>query len=336
MRVLRPDSSKISKKVSILIPMRNEEKNVTPVVTSVIDSKNLEHCEILVLDDGSEDATLAQLNSFTGAITVIQGRALPMDWMGKPYACHQLSEKSDGDYLVFLDADVRPSSEAICSAINLMESLSWDFLSPYPAQSAPTLLMKLIQPLLQWSWFASVPLRFAESGRINSMIVANGQFFLVKASAYENIGGHSSVKAEVLEDLCLARALSRAGYKGGVADASALIRCSMYEQNSEMINGYTKSLWKAFGGTLGTLVTIFVLISSQILPAILLLLGNNWALLPFLMASITHLASSLKTRSWPVNALMHPISLTVLILLIAESIRRKAIGRLEWRGRRVI
>jgi glycosyltransferase involved in cell wall biosynthesis len=336
MRVLRSEEGFVSPSVSVLVPMRNEERNVASLIPALLRSQNLKNFHVSVLDDGSDDKTHEELLRFSREITITQGKELPAGWMGKPFACYQLSSQSASEYLLFVDADVRPSPEAIASAITFIERLKWDFLSPYPAQSAPTLLMRLIQPLLQWSWFASVPLRFAESGKVNSMIVANGQFFLVKRSAYESIGGHAVVKAEVLEDLALARALSEAGFKGGVADGSELIQCSMYERDRDLIDGYTKSLWKAFGGVAGSIFTIALLVATQILPITLLIAGVYGALVPFLLAGLTHLLSSIKTRSLPINSLAHPVAILLLILLICESYRRKVLGRLEWRGRRVI
>lgn len=336
MRMVRESDAVISESVSILIPMRNEEANVAPLIKALAASRNLLTFEIKVLNDHSEDLTFEHLQDFAQQITILEGRPLPAGWMGKPFACHQLAEGCLSEFLVFVDADVRPAPQAISSAITLMRTLDWDFISPYPAQMAQTKMMKLIQPLLQWSWFSSVPLRIAESGRWASMVIANGQFFIVKRQAYESIQGHESVKAEVLEDLCLARALSGAGFQGGVADGSAVITCSMYECNKDLITGYTKSLWKAFGGVIGSIIAVLLLTLTQILPIILLASGQVWAIVPFICAALSHFFSSLKTASRPVNTLTHPIAIALLVLLICESYRRKRLGQLEWRGRKVL
>jgi hypothetical protein len=216
-----------------------------------------------------------------------------------------------------------------------MESLGWDFISPYPREHGRTVMMKLVQPLLQWSWLASVPLRIAESGRQESMVIANGQFFIVKRSAYEEISGHSSVKSEILDDLSLARTLTRAGFKGGVAEGSEVVECTMYQTNSEMIAGYTKSLWKAFGGALGTTVTLLLLTATQILPVVLLAFGVKVAVIPLALISLTHLLAALRVKANPINTIAHPVAAALLIALIVESYRRRSRGQLQWRGRTV-
>jgi len=334
-RVVTPANILISHSVAVLIPMRNEEINAQEVIQSCLSSTGLGDFRVRVLDDASTDGTSRAINSFGSRIESLQGRPLEDGWLGKPFACSQLSDVSKEDYLVFVDADVRLSPQAISSSIALMQQLNWDFLSPYPAEEGDTFFMKLVQPLLQWSWLTSVPLRFAESGKRASMIIANGQFFIVKRSAYEAISGHNSVKNEILEDLMIARLLSKSGFKGGVADASAVARCRMYASNNELIRGYTKSLWKAFGGPIGTLFTVALLIATQILPLLLILAGYQIALLPFAAVALTHLLAARRTRSPLVNTITHPLAALSLIALIAESYRRRSLGTLEWRGRKV-
>ena len=334
-RVVTATNKLIASSVAILIPMRNEEENANAVINLCLSSAGLSQFTVRVLDDSSSDSTPQILKTFGERIELLKGRTLDSGWLGKPFACSQLSDVSKEDYLVFIDADVRLSPQAISSSIALMQQLDWDFLSPYPAQEGDTFIMKLVQPLLQWSWLTSVPLRFAESGKRSSMIIANGQFFIVKRSAYEAINGHKAVKSEILEDLMIARLLSKSGFKGGVADASAVARCRMYTSNNELIKGYTKSLWKAFGGPIGTLFTVALLIATQILPLLLILAGYQIALLPFAAAALTHLLAARRTRSPLLNTITHPLAALSLIALIAESYRRRSLGTLEWRGRKV-
>jgi cellulose synthase/poly-beta-1,6-N-acetylglucosamine synthase-like glycosyltransferase len=334
-RRISPSTSTISESVAILIPMRDEEKNVDGVLTTALASTGLTNFSVIALDDSSSDQTSELLTHFGEKVTVVNGKELPAGWLGKPYACHQLSGATTARYLVFIDADVRLSPSAVSSAIAAMQENQWDFLSPYPKQLGQTLLMRLIQPLLQWSWLTSVPLRLAERGIANSMIVANGQFLIIRRGAYEAVKGHRSVQAEVLEDLELARVLNSHGSKGAVADASSVVTCTMYETDQQLITGYTKSLWKAFGGVFGSVLTITLLLLTQVAPITLFFSGYTEALIPFLAVAITHLLASYRTRSSTINALAHPLAALALIALICESWRRKSRGQLVWRGRRV-
>jgi glycosyltransferase involved in cell wall biosynthesis len=316
----------IGESVDVLIPMRDEEDNVGGSLKSALNSELLEASSVYVLDDGSTDQTGKLISEFK--VNKLTGTELPAGWLGKVWACHNLSKAGSGKYLVFLDADVRLHPYAIASAITRMNKFGWDFISPYPKQIAGSFLEKLIQPLLQWSWLASVPLRLAEKFPNRSMTIANGQFFIVKRSAYEEAGGHAAIPGEVLDDLELARLLISKGFKGGVADGSAVASCRMYKTNSQLIDGYTKSLWKAFGGQFGTVVAIILLFFTGISPY----LGIG---APATFIFLSRFLAAIKTRSNPAYAFLHPISIVILLYLITLSSIRKSRGTLIWRGRTV-
>lgn len=335
MRVVRKGSARgIQGVVSILIPMRNEAENVVGVLTSVVASTFIPEREILILDDHSEDSTATLLQGFP-EVTTYEGIDLPTSWLGKNFACHQLAAHSKGEYLVFIDADVRVFEPAIAAAITYMNSLGWDFISPYPRQIAITFFERLIQPLLQWSWLASVPLRFAERAKFPSMIIANGQFMIIKRQAYIAAGGHKAIRHEVLDDLELARLLAKSGFKGGVADASSVAACRMYKTQSELFDGYTKSLWRAFGSPIGAIVMSLFLFLTGVLPLLLALAGYRTAWLGYFIVVLSRYIAALRTRSTPSSALLHPFAIVTLIYLIIKSWYQKSTSQLMWRGRSV-
>ena len=319
-------ATRVGETVDVLIPMRNEEENVEGCLKSVLNSELLEVSKVFVLDDGSSDSTAELIGQFK--VDKLIGTQPPSGWLGKVWACHNLAQAGSGRYLVFMDADVRLHPYAIASAITKMNKFGWDFISPYPRQISGSFLERLIQPLLQWSWLASVPLRIAEKFPNRSMTIANGQFFIVKRSAYNTSGGHAAIPNEVLDDLELARLLISKGFKGGVADGSAVASCRMYKNNSQLIEGYTKSLWKAFGGQFGTLVAIFLLYFTGISPY----LGIG---APASFIFLSRVLAAIKTRSNPAYAFLHPISILVLLYLIVLSSIRKSRGTLQWRGRAI-
>jgi len=320
--------------ISILIPMRNEERNVSEVIAAVTTQEQISNNEIIVLDDNSTDSTKELLARYTN-IRVLDGAELPQGWLGKNYACHQLVAHSSGELLVFLDADVRIAPQAVAAAIVSMESWGWDFISPYPRQDATTFVERLIQPLLQWSWLSSVPLRFAENTQFTSMVIANGQFFIVRKDAYLSSGGHKEIRSEVLDDLELARLLVKNGFKGGVANGSSIAQCRMYNSASELADGYTKSLWRAFGGVAGTIVVALYLTLTGIAPLVLALSGFPIAWLGYFLIVGSRLIAGVKVKSTLSSALLHPLSIVVLLLLTIRSWIFKSRGTLTWRGRKV-
>ena len=336
--ILRPSSGTgvIAARVEILIPMRNEARNVQGVLSSALNQKRLGDFAVRVLDDGSTDQTGELLSEISNPrFTWRKGGELIDGWLGKNFALHTLSKESRSDYLVFIDADVRLAENAISDSIELMEERGLDYLCPYPRQIAISWLERLMQPLLQWSWFASLPLILAERSLRSSTVVANGQFFLVKSKAYHAIGGHESIKNEVLDDMELARRLRRAGFRGTVVDGTQIATCRMYESGTELISGYRKSQWRAFGGTAGAISVIVLLILTSILPAILAFAGSQIGLISFIAVLLSRVIVAFRVRSSVVSSLFHPIAIAFWIYLIVSSIYQRRNGQLNWRGRAI-
>ena len=332
-RVIKNSPTKVSGSVSVLIPMRNEEANVKGCLSSVLAQKGLDTLEVIAIDDGSTDNTSNEVKAFP-IVELISGEKLPDKWLGKLWACQQLAEKSSGDYLVFVDADVRLSDYAVANSISKMGN--WDFISPYPRQLTSGFVQKIFQPLLQWSWLSSVPLLIAQKYSIKSMAVANGQFLIIKRDAYFKSGAHAGIKTEVLDDLMLARNLLKQGYKGGVAEASNIATCHMYKNKMELFKGYQKSLWKAFGSVPGTILAIALLIVTGILPIISTALGSTSGLAAFGLITLSRMISSLRTGSLPNSAIFHPLAILMLLGLILFSWYGKITNTITWRDRTVI
>ena len=329
-RVVKNQPYEIVKKVSILIPMRNEEANVTGCLDSVFNQKGLTSFEIIVLDDQSTDKTLSKLQKYS-QLKIISGVPLPSGWLGKVWACHQLSQAADGEIFVFFDADVRLAENAVASAIAKMHG--WNFISPYPKQFSIGLPERIFQPLLHWSWLSSVPLLISQKFSIKSMSVANGQFFVVEKAAYEISGGHERIKNEVLDDLALSKSLLASGFKGGVAEGSQVSSCTMYTTFNQLIKGYQKSLWNAFGGVFGSIFVSILLLATGVLTFIAALAGSKLAAISFLLIYLSRIISSIRSGQTPVTAIAHPVAVLIFIYINIYSWIGKLSGNLSWRDR---
>jgi len=327
-------TSELTQSIGVIVPMRNEAENVEGVVATLAAQEGSLH--FYLLDDNSEDQTLELLQRFTQAdsrFTVIKGGVLNDKWIGKTWALQQLFEEAKEEILVSIDADVRLSNDAINKAVTALNSARLDFVSPYPRQIAQSFAERLIQPLLQWSWLTTVPLRYAESSGQQSMAVANGQFFVVRRSALASIGGYQSVKHAVIDDVFLARELVKNGSSGTVINGSEIAETRMYATWSQIKAGYGKSLNQAFGSLFGALFVVAFLIATCIAPLLLGLLGNPYGWLGFAAIVGTRVLSAIKSRGSALDSVLHPISVLALIYLIAYSYLRR--GSIQWKGRTV-
>jgi len=217
--------------------------------------------------------------------------------------------------------------------VTAMNDARLDFVSPYPRQIAQSFAERLIQPLLQWSWLTTVPLCYAERSGQKSMAVANGQFFVVRRSALESIGGYQSVKHAVIDDVFLARELVKNGSSGTVINGSEIAETRMYASWSEIKAGYGKSLNQAFGSIVGAAFVVVFLIATCIAPLLLGLLGNPYGWLGFAAIVGTRVLSAIKSRGSELDSVLHPISVVALIYLIVYSYLRR--GSIQWKGRTV-
>lgn len=327
-------SSELLETVAVVVPMRNEAVNVEGIVATLSAQDGPFH--FYLLDDNSEDSTWELLQRFTASdsrFTVIQGAPLADGWIGKTWALQQLYIASKEEIVVSIDADVRLTNDAINKAITSLRSAGLDFLSPYPRQIARTFGERLIQPLLQWSWLTTVPLRYAEGARQKSMAVANGQFFVVRRSALDLIKGYESVKHAVIDDVFLARQLIASGSSGTVINGSEIAETRMYASWQEIEAGYGKSLNKAFGSLLGAIFVITFLFATSIAPLVLGLLGNPYGWLGFAAMIGTRALSAIKSRGNVLDSVLHPISIAALIYLIVYSYLVR--GTVTWKGRTV-
>ena len=330
------NSAPVQASITLLLPVRNEEENIAECIATLKSQSGVENLKFIIINDQSTDKTAALLASAIAddaRFTVVETEGPRTGWLGKVSALQSGYEAAGAEFIVTLDADVRLSSDALCRAVNQLSDLNLDFISPYPRQEARTIAEKLIQPLLHWSWMSTIILRLAEKKPHPSTAVANGQFFIARKSALDAVGGFQSVQNQILDDIEIARSLIKSGFRGVVTEGAEIAHTRMYQNFSEIREGYGKSLHKAFGGKLGAVVATSFIAMTGILPFVFALRGSLIATITFLLIAFTRALSALRAKSNPFYALLHPISSALLIYLIAYSWRKR--GSIQWKGRTV-
>ena len=340
MRRLSP-TTEIRQQVNVLLPCRNEALRITSTLAALRNQESLHDWHLYLLDDRSEDHTFSLITEETSSMdnaTVLRGEPLNGEWIGKSFALHQLLTKSrKSEFTVLIDADVTLSKAAIAQSISTLVSSKLDFLSIYPKQITRSWSEFLLQPLLQWTWLTTLLLRPSERSVRPSTTVANGQFMVIRTAALADIGGFSSVKNFVLDDIALARALKHAGHHGTVINGAEIIECRMYEDFRQLSAGYRKSLWSAFGSPIsaGIVATLFAWAYIFPLPMALLGSGKSSALAmgALVIAIGIRVTTAITTRSPIASALFHPLAIGIFIYLLAASWIDRFRGNLSWSGR---
>ncbi|WP_405099047.1 glycosyltransferase [Micromonospora sp. NBC_01412] len=340
---------RVAETVAVLLPLRDEAARVTPCLRALLAQRGVPDLRIVVLDDGSADGTADVVRAVAGAdprVTLLTGVAPPPGWLGKPHACHQLATRADpaATVLAFVDADVVLTPYAVAAVVAELRAARVTLLSPYPRIVVATAADRLVQPLLQWLWLTFLPLRAMERSPRPSLAAAGGQFLVADRAGYDAAGGHAAVRARVLEDIELARAVKRSGGRIALADGSRLAACRMYDDWPQLRDGYTKSLWATFGHPGAAAVVLALLLLLYAAPPLIALVAlpagapavAALASLGYLLGAAGRAVSARATggRWWP-DALGHPVSVVVLGWLTLRSYHLRKRRRLSWRGRPV-
>lgn len=335
--------------VTILLPARDEAHRIEPCLRALL-AQDHEALRVIVLDDGSTDGTpdlVRELVADDIRFQVLDGSDAhpPTGWLGKPWACHRLADAAlvqdpPADLMIFVDADVTLAPDAARRIAGLMAESGLDLASPYPRQIAITAAERLVQPLLQWSWLTTLPLGLAEGSPRPSLTAANGQVLAITPAAYRRCGGHEAVRHEVLEDIALARAVKATGGRANVTDGTDLATCRMYTGHEELVDGYTKSLWAAFGSPAGSAGATGILTFAYVLPpaaALLAPTAGTRALgaAGYVAGVAGRVLVARRTGARTSDTWSHPLAILALDGLTAMSWDRHRRGTLTWKGRGV-
>jgi len=338
----RPDR-RLAERVSVLLPLRNEAHRVTPCLEALLAQEGVDELEIIVLDDGSTDGTADVVRNVVGTdprVKLLDADDVdpPQGWLGKPWACHRLAAEANGSVLVFVDADVVLAPHAVAASVSLLRESGTQLVSPYPRQLAESPLERLTQPLVNWSWMATLPMMLAET-RNPAFAAAIGQFLVIDAVAYRAAGGHESVKGHVVEDVEVLRSLKRAGFRGLPVHGGDIATCRMYNGAVEVYDGYTKSLWSVFGSTPGAVGGVAAMLMIYVLPPVAAVVARDratraWGALGYAssVAGRAMVARRTGERMWP-DVLVMPASMGAFATLTVASLLRRRRGSTTWKGR---
>ncbi|WNV77324.1 glycosyltransferase family 2 protein [Geodermatophilus sp. DSM 44513] len=331
----------VRRAVTVVLPVRDEEAQVGGCLAAVLAQQGVADLRVVVVDDGSTDGTADVVRAVADPrVRLVRAAEPPPGWLGKPHACATGADAGDpgeDGVLVFLDADVRLFPDAVAGAVAVLDTHGLDLVSPWPRPVTATPAERLVQPLGPWLWVTTLPVRVAERSARPSLTAANGQFLVVRRSAYLRAGGHEGVRGEVIEDVALARAVKRAGGRAVPVDGSRLAACRMYDGWPALRAGYAKSLWASVGGSpVASLAGAAGLTAVWVVPAVAALRGSRAGLVGYAAGVAGRAVSAAATgsRVWP-DSLAHPLSVLLFDVLLAGSVAGRRRGTLTWRGRPV-
>lgn len=324
--------------VSVLIPARNEEENISACLEAVL-KQSYTNIEILVLNDNSTDNTQAIIQNISEKnkkITLINGKQLPKNILGKNWACTQLAEIAKGEYLLFMDADVTISPSVIKSSINYFSKYKLDVLSVFPTQKIHSIGEWLVVPLMNWLLLAFLPLNLVYKSRNKSFTAANGQFMMWKTEAYFKTGGHTAASMELVEDMFLAQNAKQQGFKLMTLLGGDFIRCRMYNNFKSAVEGFSKNFYPGFklSPELFTLM-ILLLFTINTIPFLFAVSEQIFYYTVAAILLIRIIVSLLSKQSVFLNLLLHPFQMILILFTGINSMVLFHKRKITWKGRKV-
>lgn len=326
--------------LSVIIPARNEEKNLTLLLGDLM-KQTTKVDQIIVIDDGSTDQTAKVAESF--GVTLLQVVDKPHGWIGKSFACQTGADYSDNDVLLFLDADVRLKPDSLqkvyATFLNTGTVIS---VQPFHA------VRKWYEQLCLFFNVISVgALGINQNNEVNKTSGLFGPLILIPKKVYKKIGGHASIKASILDDMSLGEELDKANiaytcFVGGDTIAYRMYRDGLRALSEGFIKNFAAGAMKT---SFVSFLLVFIWISSLFRAPIGIatsIINQNGVALYFYFLFYVLLVIQLLWISKQIGSfkkiviIFYPICLLFFFILLLYSFYIKLFKRpVKWKGRTI-
>ena len=321
--------------VSILIPARNEEKNIGNILDDILHQDYTE-IEVIVFNDISTDRTAEIVREYAladGRITLTDSDFLPEGWLGKNWACQSLSKKAKGDFLLFLDADVRIGNELILNAVSFAKHFKLALVSIFPKQIIKTIGEKITVPNMNYILLSLLPLILVRKLGNPSIAAANGQFMFFDSRIYKSMQPHLKMKNNKVEDIGISRYLKSEKQRIACLVGDNTIQCRMYNGFNDAVNGFSKNVTAFFGNSL-ILALVFWFITSFGFLFVLVELPLYLFIVYLVTSIISRIVISRVSEQEVTENIFLIIPMQISLgLFIYHSFMNKNIKTFRWKGR---
>lgn len=337
--------------VSVIIPARNEARNIESCLRSVL-AAGYPGLEVIVVDDQSTDGTgeiATEIQRGDPRVLVFTTPPLPRDWFGKQWACWTGASKARGDVFCFTDADTTHGPALLTRSVNAMLARDADLFTVMGKQEMVTFWEKLIQPQI----FTMLNFWYGGTESVNRSQrtwrkIANGQFLMTRRAAYDETGGHEAVRAGVAEDLMLAQLYHRLGKRVVFMDGRRHFSTRMYTSLRELIAGWGKNVFAGGRHALPKIPGLrfifpLALVTPPLIvlaPSVILILALTgmlsgavllWAIVATAATLLAWTVIYMDEGESPFLGLLHPMGAIVTLFILLRAIVRGS--RVQWKDR---
>jgi chlorobactene glucosyltransferase len=344
--------------VSILIPAKDEGERIRNCLLSAI-GQDYPNLDVVAIDDRSTDNTGAVMDDVARAhpaLRVLHNAEPPAEgWTGKNNALHQGQKVARGQWLLFVDSDVVLQPDALSVAMAVVRRKNFGMLSLLPALESGSLMESVMVPLCAGAASSMYLIAMNNVGDYKGAAFANGQFMLMSRAAYDQVGGHVSVRDRFCEDVALAKLFKDNGLRPRVSWGADYCSVRMYSSLAGVIRGWSRIYYAAKVGS-----------PWRIVAGVLWLVFCSFTILPALVWGLYRLGHPVPaaygfgdvTASWLIGAGVHfglsttalavlyrwsrnparnallflPVGGPVLLYIFAKALKMCVTKKVEWRG----
>ncbi len=337
-RLVKDKNPDINMSVSVIIPARNEALNIANLLND-LKKQTFVPLEVIVVDDMSSDDTFKIAENLGAKVIKIESK--PDDWIGKSWACQKGAEAAKGDFLLFLDADIRLEKDALLRLVKTQKEVN-KTISVQPYHKTKKLYEQLssIFNIVQTA-ANGVSLPWKKT------LGLFGPVILISKNDYQTIGGHESVKKSIIEDIALGKVLDKAGLKYNLYISEGDISYRMYADGfKSLFNGWTKNI--ASGASSMPIITflmVFLFITSLVsVPSHIVIYAISFDLPWLLIYSVLYLiwifvllVLGHKIGKFnPLAIILFPIPVLFFTLIFIVSFFIKIFNlKYKWKGRSI-
>jgi glycosyltransferase involved in cell wall biosynthesis len=328
-------------RVSIIVPARNEEKEIAQALTQLL-ALDYDNYEVIAVNDRSTDRTgeiMEEIQKRSSRLQVIHHETLPPTWLGKTHAMWTATNSATGDWLLFTDADVLFKPDSLRRALAYAESENADHVVLFPQmimkQPGEYMMIAFFQTMFV---FGHRPWKVADPKTKDHMGV--GAFNLIRRTTYEAIGTYQALRMEVLDDMKLGKVVKNAGFAQRNVFGQDLISIRWANGAMGVVNNLTKNFFAVLSFQWWrTLISAFGLAFLNLMPFLGVWLAHGWARLPYAIALASmfaiYVGMSMRSGVPAYYFLLHPVSTALFIYTLLRSMFHTLWNNgIIWRGTR--
>jgi len=338
--------------VTILIPAKDEGARIGDCLASAL-GQDYPNFSVLAIDDRSGDATgrvMDDLAKSNAKLKVLHIDHLPAGWTGKNNALYRGAALATGEWLLFIDSDVILQRDALTRTLAVATGKNYDLLSLILRLETPGIWESILIPLASAAFGAAFMMGMSNSDS-NNYFFGNGQFMLMRRTAYDKIGGHEAVKTQFNEDMVLARIMKQSGQRVRIAWGTHLGSVRMYDSLATILRGWSRIFFGSSSGSPWRSVVAMLFILLGCYPAYAAIAWGVYRMLhpvgictgyPWLGTAGFHIVLMTVQLGivyrWMGNraiyALLFPVAAPFILFVLARSVWMCLTGKVHWRGTR--